>query len=72
MIASEKVSVESESTQGGESSSEMEFVVQKRIIKEVMVRIEMGNTLKNVYLGQSTSSRITNRWNQTIQYQIHF
>ena len=46
MMASEKVSAETESTQGGEASSEMEFVVQKRIIKEVMVRIEMGNTLK--------------------------
>ena len=46
MMASEKVSAEKESTQGGEASSEMEFVVQKRIIKEVMVRIEMGNTLK--------------------------
>ena len=46
MMASEKVSTENESPQGGEASSEMEFVVQKRIIKEVMVRIEMGNTLK--------------------------
>ena len=42
MMASEKVSAENDSTQGGETSSEMEFVVQKRIIKEVMVRIEMG------------------------------
>ena len=45
MMTNEKVSAENDSTQGGETSSEMEFVVQKRIIKEVMVRIEMGNTL---------------------------
>ena len=44
MIASQNISTDSKSNEGGESSSDMKFVVQKRIIKEVMVRKEKGNT----------------------------
>ena len=46
MIASQKISGDSKSIEGGESSSDMEFVIQKRIIKEVMVSKEKGNTYK--------------------------
>ena len=46
MIASQKISGDSKSIEGVESSSDMEFVIQKRIIKEVMVRKEKGNTYK--------------------------
>ena len=43
MIASQKISADSKSTEVGESS-DMEFVIQQRIIKEVMVRKEKENT----------------------------
>ena len=46
MIASQNISTDSKSNDGGESSSDMEFVIQKRIIKEVMVSKEKGKHKK--------------------------
>ena len=49
MIASQKISGDSKSIEGGESSSDMEFVIQKRIIKEVMVSKEKGKHKKCLF-----------------------
>lgn len=46
MIENAKMSAQMNPTEGSDTSSEMDFVNQKRVIKEVMVRFKLWNLIR--------------------------